>query len=200
VQNRRALARVRWPVAAVMTLSVAGAAGHASAQAAAPADDPLVLERSLYKTLVFEAGTNALDLALFAGLLGGHLYVGPAFLVVNASAAAAIYYGHEVAWGYLGPEPDEYETNDNILKGVTFRLASSTRAFAVGYGFTGDPIAAAGFTAASAIGETVMYVANEYGWEIYDRARRPQAGPVTVTQASLVDWERPRVAGREVAQ
>jgi len=149
---------------------------------------------------VFEAGTNALDLALFAGLLGGHLYVGPAFLVVNASAAAAIYYGHEVAWGYLGPEPDEYETNDNILKGVTFRLASSTRAFAVGYGFTGDPIAAAGFTAASAIGETVMYVANEYGWEIYDRARRPQAGPVTVTQASLVDWERPRVAGREVAQ
>jgi uncharacterized membrane protein len=175
-------------------VSVAGAAGHASAQAAAPADDPVVLERSLYKTLVFEAGTNALDLALFAGLLGGHLYVGPAFLVVNASAAAAIYYGHEVAWGYLGPAPDEYETKDNILKGVTFRLASSTRAFAVGYGFTGDPIAAAGFTAASAIGETVMYVANEYGWEIYDRARRPQAPPASVTRASLVDWGWPDVS------
>ena len=70
MQNRRAEARVRWPAAAALMVSVAGAAGHASAQAAAPADDPVVLERSLYKTLVFEAGTNALDLALFAGLLG----------------------------------------------------------------------------------------------------------------------------------
>ena len=174
-----------------MAVVTAASAGQASAQPAAPVDDPAVLERSLYKMLVFEAGTNALDLALFASVLGGHLYVGPAFLVVNATAAAAIYYGHEVAWGYLGPADDEYEVKDNVLKGVTFRLASSTRAFAVGYGFTGDPIAAAGFTAASAVGETVMYVANEYGWAFYDRMRQPPAAPAAVTRVSADDWAWP---------
>jgi uncharacterized membrane protein len=152
---------------------------QASAQESTPAPtsvlEPAVLERSLYKMLVFEAGTNALDLALFASVLGGHLYVGPTFLAVNATAAAAMYYGHEVAWGYLGPPIEEYDARANILKGTTFRLASSTRAFAVGYGFTGDPIAAAGFTIFSAVGETVMYVANEYGWAFYDQLRERSA-------------------------
>lgn len=137
---------------------------------AAPSDI-VVLERSLYKTITFEVGTNVLDLALFASVLGGHLYAGPAFLVVNATAAAAIYYGHEIAWGYLGPPEDEFEIKDNLLKGITFRLASSARAFAVGYAFTGDPIATIAFTVASAAGETVMYVANEYGWLFYDNLR-----------------------------
>jgi uncharacterized membrane protein len=122
-------------------------------------------------------------------VLGGHLYAGPAFLAVNATAAAAIYYGHEVAWGYLGPPADEYEVKDNILKGITFRLASSTRAFAVGYGFTGDPVAATGFTLASAVGETVMYVTSEYGWGLYDRLRVPYA-PAVPTDATMqpVAW------------
>lgn len=154
---------------------LAASPGRAEAPAAA---EPAVLERSLYKTLVFEGATNAIDLLLFGSLLGGHLYAGPAFLAVNATAAAVIYYGHEVAWGYLGPPAEDYDTRDNLLKGATFRLASSTRAFAVGYGFTGDPIAAGGFMVASAVGETVVYVANEYGWAFYDRARRPAAAPV----------------------
>lgn len=154
----------------------------AATQEAAPA----VLERSLYKTLVFEGATNAIDLALFGSLLGGHLYAGPAFVAVNATAAALIYYGHEVVWGYLGPAEEDYETRDNLLKGLTFRLASSTRAFAVGYGFTGDPIAAGGFMAASAVGETVVYVANEYGWAWYDRARRPAAGPASPAIPTMI--------------
>lgn len=152
-----------------------------------------MLERSLYKTMVFEAGTNLLDLALFASILGGHLYAGPAFLAVNATASAAMYYGHEVAWGYLGPPEEEYDPKTNILKGLTFRLASSTRAFAIGYGFTGDPVAATGFTIFSAVGETVMYVTNEYSWAFYDRMRDPSfaegpasASPASMAQAAMV--------------
>ncbi|MEQ8396896.1 DUF2061 domain-containing protein [Thalassobaculum sp.] len=166
-------------IVGVAAVAVTALSAPASAQDPAPAplraEEPAVLERSLYKMLVFEAGTNALDLALFASVLGGHLYVGPTFLAVNATAAAAMYYGHEVVWGYLGPPTEEYDARTNILKGTTFRLASSTRAFAVGYGFTGDPIAAAGFTIFSAVGETVMYVANEYGWAFYDQLRQRSA-------------------------
>lgn len=174
--------------AACLTSAVLLSAAPSHAQTAAPASEPAVLERSLYKTLVFEGATNAIDLLLFGSLLGGHLYAGPAFLAVNATAAAVIYYGHEVAWGYLGPPAEDYDTRDNVLKGTTFRLASSTRAFAVGYGFTGDPVAAGGFMVASAVGETVVYVANEYGWAFYDQARRPAAAPVapaTMTPAAL---------------
>ncbi len=101
---------------------------RASAQGSAPAADPPVLERSLYKTVVFEGATNAIDLLLFGSLLGGHIYAGPTFLAVNATAAALLYYGHEVAWGYLGPPDADYDVNTNVLKGITFRLASSTRA------------------------------------------------------------------------
>lgn len=179
-------------VAGTALLIAASLSGRVAAQPPLPAppsaeaDDPDVLERSLYKTLIFEGATNAFDLLLFGSLLGGHLYAGPAFVAVNATAAAAIYYGHEVAWGYLGPDPDEYEVRDNLLKGVTFRLSSSTRAFAIGYGFTGDPLAAAGFTAASAVGETVMYVASEYGWEFYDRLRETGPQPGVAAPARLV--------------
>lgn len=176
---------------AATALAIAAApCGPVSAAVPTPSpvqtDDPSVLERSLYKTLVFEGGTNLLDLALFASILGGHIYGGPAFLAVNASAAAAIYFGHEIAWGYLGPPAEDYELSDNVLKGITFRLASSTRAFAVGYGFTGDPLAAAGFTAASAIGETLMYVTNEYAWGLYDRLRVPYAPDAGMPAAMLV--------------
>lgn len=168
-------------VAACLAAALLLPAAPGLAQTSAAPAEPAVLERSLYKTLVFEGATNAIDLLLFGSVLGGHIYAGPAFLVVNATAAAVIYYGHEVAWGYLGPPEAEYDTRDNILKGTTFRLASSTRAFAIGYGFTGDPIAAGGFMVASAVGETVVYVANEYGWAFYDRARRPASVPVTRT-------------------
>lgn len=164
---------------------------RASAQGPTPAVDPPVLERSLYKTAVFEGTTNAIDLLLFGSVLGGHLYAGPTFLAVNATAAALLYYGHEVAWGYLGPPDAEYDVNINILKGITFRLASSTRAFAVGYGFTGNPIAAGGFMVGSAVGETVVYVASEYGWEFYDQYRhRMAATPVKAVPAA---WHGDRV-------
>lgn len=166
----------RLPIACAALAIMVSLPGRAAAQApAAAADEPAVLERSLYKTLVFEGATNAIDLLLFGSLLGGHLYAGPAFLTVNATAAVLMYYGHEVAWGYLGPPDREYDIKTNVLKGTTFRLASSTRAYAVGYGFTGNPIAAGSFMVGSAVGETVVYVANEYGWAFYDRLRVPYA-------------------------
>lgn len=168
--------------AVVLAVLIVASPTRASAQSPAPVVDPPVLERSLYKTAVFESATNAIDLLLFGSLLGGHLYAGPTFLAVNATAAALLYYGHEVAWGYLGPPDADYDVNANILKGITFRLASSTRAFAVGYGFTGNPIAAGGFMVGSAVGETVVYVASEYGWEFYDQYR----GRVAATPANAV--------------
>ncbi len=150
-------------------------------------DAPAVLERSLYKTLVFEGATNTIDLLLFGSVLGGHLYVGPTFLAVNATAAVLLYYGHEVAWGYLGPPASDYDLKTNVLKGITFRMVSSTRAFAVGYGFTGNPVAAGGFMVGSAVGETVVYVANEYGWALYDRLR--QTDLATPVRLIPTNWQ-----------
>lgn len=178
-------------VVLLATIVVASPA-RASAQGADAAADPPVLERSLYKTVVFEGATNTIDLLLFGSLLGGHLYAGPAFLAVNATAAAVLYYGHEVAWGYLGPPDADYDVNTNILKGITFRLASSTRAFAVGYGFTGNPIAAGGFMVGSAVGETVVYVASEYGWEFYDQYRDQAA--TTRVKAIPAAWHGDRTS------
>lgn len=173
-------------VAIALSISSPVVAQVSSPEPAAPGATP-VLERSLYKTLVFEGATNTIDLLLFGSVLGGHLYAGPAFVAINATAAVAIYYGHEVAWGYLGPPEADYDIEDNLLKGITFRLASSTRAFAVGYGFTGDPVTAGGFMVGSAIGETIVYVANEYGWAFYDELRKTEL--TTPVRAVSANWQ-----------
>lgn len=122
-------------------------------------------------------------------MLGGSLATGPQFALINGTAAAAIYYGHEVAWASLEPSEEDFTGQLAILKGVTYRIASTTRAFALGFAFTGMPAAAAGFAVASSVGETVIYIANEAGWFAYDEFIRlplhPTARDVEARRSSI---------------
>lgn len=133
-----------------------------------PAGDPLpVWERTLYKTLTYQAAANLSDLVLYDLVLGGTAVAGAGFFVANAASAAALYYGYEYAWQIAGPPPEEKTHQTIAEKTILYRVFNSSRNFALGYAFGGSVPVAAGFVAANFVTDTAIFVANEYGWDVY---------------------------------
>jgi hypothetical protein len=159
---------------AVMILGLAlVTAAPARAQVAAPAADDRLLawEYTLYKTLTYNLAGNLSDMALYGLVLGGTVSAGPGFVAANLGATAAIYYAHEYGWEILGPSPADKTHVTIAEKTVLYRALSSTKNFGLGLAFGGGAGAAAGFVAASFVADTAIYLANEYGWDLY----RPRA-------------------------
>jgi len=153
-------------MAAVMLLAalLCAAPGPGRAQ-----EGPSVWSYSFYKTLTYEALANGADFVLYATVLGGTVAGAVPFLVVNSLSAASAYYVHEVAWNVFGPAP---ETSTGVVelglaKTLTYRVVSTAQHMAVAYAFTGNPWAAAGYAVATTLSDTVIYIANEYGWDVY---------------------------------
>ena len=142
------------------------------AAAEAAAGTMPVWERTLFKTLTYQAVANLSDLALYDLLLGGTAVAGAGFFAVNAASAAALYYGYEYAWQTLGPPPEEKTHGTIAQKTVAYRVLNSARNFTLGYAFGGSIGIAAGFVAANFVTDTAIFVANEYAWD----ALRPAAG------------------------
>lgn len=160
------------PLALGMALFAAPVGAQQTGAAAVPADPMPVWERTLYKTLTYQAAANLSDLALYDLVLGGTAVAGAGFFAVNAASAATLYYGYEYAWQNLGPPPEE-KTHQTVLeKTVAYRVLNSSRNFALGYVFGGSFAVAAGFVAANFVTDTVIFVANEYAWDVF-RPRAP---------------------------
>ena len=137
-------------------------------EAGAPAADPLpVWERTLYKTLTYQAAANLSDLVLYDLLLGGTVAAGGGFFAINAASAAALYYTFEYTWQSLGPAPEDKTHQTVAAKTVLYRMFNSSRNFALGYAFGGSVAAATGFVAANFLTDTAIFVANEYGWDAF---------------------------------
>ncbi len=129
-------------------------------------------ERTLYKTLTYQAAANLSDLALYDLVLGGTALAGAGFFAANATSAAALYYGFEYAWQTFGPPPEETTHQTVFNKTVLYRIVNSTRNFAIGYSFGGTVGGAASFVVGNILTDTPIYVANEYAWDVF-RPRAP---------------------------
>jgi uncharacterized membrane protein len=141
--------------------------------ATAAADGSLpVWERTLYKTLTYQAVANLSDLALYDVLLGGAAVAGGGFFVANAASAAALYYGYEYAWQMVGPPPGEKTHEDILHKTVLYRVLNSSRNFTLGLTFGGSTTAAIAFVGANFVTDTIIFVGNEYAWDLF-RPRAP---------------------------
>ena len=152
------------------------AAAPARAQDAAPAvpDRLPVWERTLYKTLTYQAAANLSDLVLYDLLLGGTVAAGGGFFAINAASAAALYYTFEYTWQSLGPAPEDKTHQTVAAKTVLYRMFNSSRNFALGYAFGGSVAAATGFVAANFVTDTVIFVTNEYAWDVFRPAAPAQ--------------------------
>lgn len=184
----RPLAVQRWPVVLAFTLVLllgapawAQQAEPPSTTAPAPAptttaDTPTPLpvwQRTLYKTITYQAVANASDLVLFELLIGGGTVVTAGFFAANAVSAAALYYGFEYAWQTLGPPLDQTTERTLAEKTILYRAINSGRNFALGYSFGGGAAVATAFVVANFVTDTTIFVTNEYVWDIL----RPRQAP-----------------------
>lgn len=156
--------------AALLALTVAAASLAANQVVAQPADTAAPLpawERTLYKTLTYQAASNLSDLALYGVLLGGSAAGSAGFVAVNLVSAMALYYTHDYAWETLGPAPEDKSHRTVAQKTATYRVAATAKNFALGYAFGGSAVAATAFVAAGAVADTVIFVGNEYAWDAF---------------------------------
>lgn len=132
----------------------------------ADAAEPSIWERTLYKTLTYQSGTNIMDLALFTALIGGAAGTGSSFLVVNAVTAAGLYYGFEYGWTSAEDKNSEKTTGDMASKAIVYRVANAGRNLALGFAFGGAAAASTAFMLANTATDTAIYIGNEYLWDM----------------------------------
>lgn len=125
-----------------------------------------VWQRTLYKTLTYQAVANLSDVALYNLLIGGSAATVGSFFAANALSAVALYYGFEYAWQSLGPPLEETDAAVLAEKTVLYRVINSSRNFALGYTFSGNMAAAGGFVVANFVTDSAIFVGNEYIWDI----------------------------------
>lgn len=145
----------------------AGAAEAPRPVAATDGHAPSVWLYSLYKTITYETAANLSDIPLYPLLLAGAQTSTALFTTLNVASAAAAYYAYEVGWSFYGPAPAgtrDGAIHQEIGKALLYRVVSTTRNLALGYALTGSGSATFAFILVNNVVDTVLYVANEYGW------------------------------------
>lgn len=177
---RRRLAGVTVPALAVMAALAATPAlantppGQIILDTAVPVPgETSVWTRSFYKLLTYETMANASDVVILSALSGGIGSVGAGFLGANVATAATVYYGHEVAWALLGPPPEDQTALVTGAKATTYRFLSVSRSFGLAYFLAGSTDIATSFALIGNIADTVIYIGNEWAWNVFAPAVRP---------------------------
>jgi len=197
---------VRLVLVAVLLLVAAPASaqwrenpGHVQAQAAptAPGTDGAVAvlpnlrgdlppwQRTLYKTITFQAVANATDLLLFDALIGGHAFVLGGFVVANAATAAGLYYGFEYLWQQEGPTLAETDEVTLVKKSLLFQSVNSGRIFLLGYGLGATAPAAALLAGTVFVTDVAVFYGNEYFWDIVRPIDSAAPGTPAITSSSI---------------
>lgn len=123
--------------------------------------------RSFYKLLTYETMANASDVVILSALSGGIGSVGAGFLGANVATAAAAYYTHEIAWALFGPPPEDHTALVTGAKATTYRFVSVGRSFTLAYFLAGGADIATSFALIGNIADTVIYVGNEWAWNVF---------------------------------
>ena len=159
----------RWIVAILLAFGLLLPHGLRAQEpaAASPTEPTSVWLYALYKAITNETAANLADIPLYYAVLGAAPAASGLFNVVNVASAGVTYYTYEVAWHAFGPplgETAAEAVQTEITKALLYRVVSSTRNVVLGYAFTGSPAATLAFVLWNNVTDTVIYVANEYGW------------------------------------
>lgn len=130
-------------------------------------------QRTLYKTLTYQAAANAADVLVFDLLVGASAATTTGFLVANAATAAVAYYGFEYAWQNLGPSLDEANEQTIVEKTILYRFIGIGRNVTLGYLYGGSVATAGAFAGLNIVYDTSIFLTNEYVWDILRPERTP---------------------------
>ncbi|WPZ33636.1 DUF2061 domain-containing protein [Thalassobaculum sp. OXR-137] len=141
----------------------------------AAADDLPIWQRTLYKTLTYQAAANAADVLVFDMLVGASAATTTGFFIANAATAAAAYYGFEYAWQTWGPTLEETTQETIVEKTILYRFIGVGRNATLGYLYGGSALTAGAFASLNVVYDTSIFLTNEYVWDVL--------GPQQATQA-----------------
>jgi uncharacterized membrane protein len=168
-------------LASVLAVSFFGATCQAFASGGGEPDS--VWTYSLYKTITYEILTRTADIPVYYLVTRGAAASGLAFTGVNLATGAVIYYFFEAGWNLYGPtikdQPVAVALEIETKKTLLYRIVATARKLALGYAFTGSPVASVGFALLSNVVSGAIYAANEYGWYTYGPPlARPRTAPM----------------------
>ena len=144
-----------------------------------PADEPTPdwfnrFEGVMGRSAQFEFRTNLLETALLVAFFGGGVAAAGTAFVAVVGTSSALYLGHEYLWQRAFPEhaPDTIHPEDEhaTAKSLTYRVAHTLRAMALGAAFGGASLATTAlYTGTLVAAETAIAVLNDLA---YGRLRR----------------------------
>ena len=121
------------------------------------------LEWAIAKAVTYEVGTSLLEAGLLVAVFGGGAAAAGGALLAVLATTSVVYVAHEYAWETVTPAALPRDDPELIgAKTLTYRVADTLRAFALGAGFGGAPmLASAAYTATLTVAELVLYAVNE---------------------------------------
>lgn len=124
------------------------------------------VERATFKTVTFQTAANLSDALIFGTFVGASTTTSALFFFANTASAMAVYFPYELIWNALSPAPETATENIIAIKTATYQFISGIRNLALSYAFSGTLWASAGFTTTAIAVDSLIYVANEYFWDI----------------------------------
>jgi hypothetical protein len=122
--------------------------------------------RASLKTITFQAAANLSDTLIFSTLVGLDTTSSVAFLFANTASAMAVYFPYELTWDFFGPSIENTTTSTIAIKTGFYQAITSARNLALSYSFSGSLLPSASFVIAAMAIDSIIYVANEYTWDI----------------------------------
>jgi uncharacterized membrane protein len=170
-------------------------------QSAPPRDASL--RHSALKATTYKAGTTAVNFAIFSYAAGGAAG-GATLALVALGASWTLYTVNDYLWDRFDPPPKQdagetFDTQDdvwrNTKKFMTYKPAIAAFKYATVYAYTGSVVTTVVAGTATVLVNTVVFYANNIGWDYYDwwRGRRGgQMGPLPGPDGDvLTDRRRP---------
>ncbi|CAK0754099.1 membrane hypothetical protein [Gammaproteobacteria bacterium] len=124
------------------------------------------MERSTFKTVTFQTTANLADALIFGSIVGATATTSALFFLANTASGMAVYFPYELTWNVFGPSQETTTEKTIAIKTVSYQIISGIRNLALSYAFSGALWASAGFMTAAIAVDSVIYVANEYLWDI----------------------------------
>lgn len=124
-------------------------------------------ERATYKTITFQSAANISDTLIFGTIVGTTATTGALFFVANTASAMMLYFPYELAWDKFGPSPETTTEKTIAIKTTVYQAITAVRNLALGYVFSGALRESVGFMSATIAIDSLIYVANEYIWDIF---------------------------------
>ncbi|BBK31018.1 putative membrane protein DUF2061 [Stella humosa] len=148
----------------------------AAAQEPPPPPVDTTLGQQAARTATYQAMSSFNDF-IYGVAFGGGIAAGGLLAAASLVTEPIIHFLHETAWGEVAPPADADAAMRRVpVRAATYSLANAGRVFASSWLITGNPVVALGMVAFNAVGDSIVYAANDAAWLHFGQSQAPAVG------------------------